>query len=82
MTTIMQLGNYMKKEEPFKDRPIPLDPKTLDFITKNVLYPDRPHMNEKEVSLENLMAHLGGTRAKIDHLSHVRLELRKKRSLS
>lgn len=72
----------MQKDEPFKDKPIILDHKTLDFITKNILYTETSHLNEKEFILENLMAHHGGTRAEIDHLSRVRLKIRKKGSLS
>ena len=67
----------MQKDETFKNKPILLDHKTLEFITKNILYTETSHSNEKDCILENLMAYHGGTRAEIDHLSRVRLKIKK-----
>lgn len=68
----------MKKEVSFKDEYVDFDTKTLDFIARNILYPDRPRMNEKEVNLKNMMAHLGGTRAEIDLLTQVKSRIKNK----
>jgi hypothetical protein len=54
------------------------DSQTLDFITRNVITPEWRPSSEKEVNLENMMIHLGGTKGEIDHLSHIGM-MKKKR---
>ena len=46
---------------------------TLDFISKNVITPEAPHSDVRELNLENLMVHLGGTKGEIDNLSRTNI---------
>jgi hypothetical protein len=50
---------------------------TLNFISKNAITPEQPHPDVKEVNLENIMVHLGGTKGEIDYLSQIKI-IRKK----
>ena len=44
----------------------------LDFIARNVIYPE-PHSSDqnKDVSLNKIMTHLGGTSGEIARLSYI-----------
>jgi len=44
----------------------------LDFIARNIIYPE-PHSpgQKKDVSLNKIMTHLGGTSGEIDYLSYI-----------
>ena len=44
----------------------------LDFIVRNIIYPE-PHSSgqKKDVSLNKIMTHLGGTRGEITRLSNI-----------
>ena len=50
----------------------PIINNNLEFIAKNVIYPE-PHSpdQEKDVSLNKIMTHLGGTRGEIEYLSYI-----------
>lgn len=63
----------MIKREPVKDQPVMEDLGTLNFIARNIIYPDRPGPYSNYVSLENMMERLGGTGGEIDRLVHLRL---------
>ena len=47
--------------------------RTLDFISKNVITPEQPHSDARELNLENLMVHLGGTKGEIDNISRTNI---------
>ena len=51
----------------------PIINNNLDFIARNVIYPE-PHSSgqKKDVSLNKIMTHLGGTRGEITRLSNIR----------
>jgi len=44
----------------------------LNFISKNIISPDKHPSGWKEVNLENMMSRLGGTQGEIDTISRIR----------
>ncbi|MDF1530803.1 MAG: hypothetical protein SCH39_12360 [Methanosarcinales archaeon] len=66
----------MNDDNPFK--PKPTSPNrdndvSINFITKNIIYPDKQQRSGKDISLLNMMKRLGGTRGEIDAVSRIRL---------
>ena len=55
----------MKIKE-FLNNPEKINSKTMDFISRNIISPEQAISNEKDVSLEHIMEHLGGTKAELD----------------
>ena len=62
----MTIVDQKDETEEFK----PITTNNLDFIARNIIYPE-PHSSDQQqdVSLENIMDHLGGTRGEIARLS-------------
>ncbi len=70
------MGLGMNDDKQFKHKPISpnLDnDASLNFINKNIIYPDKQPRSGKDVNLLNMMKHLGGTQGEIDAVSRIRL---------
>jgi hypothetical protein len=73
----MEVGVKMKPNK-FNNWSVKDNLQTLDFITRNIITPEGLASGEREVNLENMMIHLGGTKGEIDHLSHIRMTKKKR----
>lgn len=64
----MKILHHKEESEALK----PIINHNLDFIARNIIYPE-PHTpdQKKDVSLNNIMTHLGGSRGEIDYLSYI-----------
>ena len=50
----------------------PIINNNLDFIARNIIYPEQhSHGQKKDVSLNKIMTHLGGSSGEIDYLSYI-----------
>ncbi|MDF1557095.1 MAG: hypothetical protein P1P80_02780 [ANME-2 cluster archaeon] len=64
-------GNKPYRHKP--ESPKPEDIFNLKFIARNIVYPEAQPRSGKDVNLENIMDHLGGTKGEVNAVSRNRL---------